>query len=79
MKNAPKTRTSAQRYNARMEKIWNTYKGIEESRKDLLPTISDYSFFLDEVEKKMKISRDEARNKYGKYTYSQWKKLLKLA
>jgi len=32
MKNTPKTRTSAQRYNARMEKIWNNCRRIEAER-----------------------------------------------
>lgn len=79
MKNQAKTRTSAQRLNARYDKIWDTYKQIENAKKDLLPTISEYSYFLDEAEKKLKITRDEARDKYGKYSYGQWKKLLKLS
>ncbi len=73
-----KTRTGAQRYNARMDKIWDTYHKQEAARKDLLPTCTDYSFFLDKAVEKLKISRDEARDQYGKYTYGQWKELLKL-
>jgi len=45
---------------------------------DTLPTCSDYKRYLDEAEKQLKISRQEARNKYGQFTYGQWKELLKL-
>ncbi len=41
-----------------------------------LPTISVYSKCLDMAEQKFNISRDEARNKYGKFTTEQWDKLL---
>lgn len=44
----------------------------------MLPTISEYSSFLDRAMNKFNISRDEARNKYGKYTEEQWRELLKI-
>jgi len=43
---------------------------------DILPTCSDYKQYLDEAVKMLKISRDEARSKYGQFTYGQWKQLL---
>lgn len=77
--NMPKTRTGAQRLNAAYDKIWDRYKAQEAARKDLLPTCTDYAYFLDEAVKRLKISRDEARSKYGQYTYGQWKELLGVA
>jgi len=43
---------------------------------DILPTCEDYKRYLDEAVKQLKISREEARSKYGKFTYKQWKQLL---
>ena len=70
--------TKAQRHNAMMERVYAKYHEIENSKKDFLPTISEYSFFLDKAEEKLKITRDQARDLYGRYTYGQWKELLKL-
>ena len=70
--------TKAERHNRMMDKVFNTYRQQEEAKKDFLPTISEYSYFLDEAQKRLNITRDEARNKYGKYTHGQWKELLKL-
>jgi len=70
--------TAAQRYNKRMDDIFNTYHAQQEAIKDYLPTCTQYTHFLDEAVKRLKISRDEARTKYGKYTHGQWKELLKL-
>ena len=36
-----------------------------------------YKKFLDEAVLKFKISIEEARKKYGLYTYGQWQELLK--
>jgi hypothetical protein len=46
--------------------------------KDLgwFPTCADYAEYLSLAEKKFGISRDEARDKYGGYTYRQWEALL---
>ena len=70
--------TKAERHNRMMDKVFNTYRQQQEAKKDFLPTISEYSHFLDEAQKRLNITRDEARNKYGKYTHGQWKELLKL-
>jgi len=70
--------TKAQRHNKMLDDTFNKYYAIEAAKKDFLPTISTYSYFLDEAEKRFKITRDEARDKYGKFTYGQWKELLKL-
>ena len=40
------------------------------------PTCSDYSRLLDLITRKRRISRDEARDLYGGYSYGQWKELL---
>ena len=45
--------------------------------KDILPTCYDYKKFLNEAVLKFDISINEARKKYGLYTYGQWQKLLK--
>lgn len=71
--------TGAERYNKRMNAIWENYHRQEFARKDLLPTCTDYAYFLNESVNRLKISIDEARDKYGLYTYGQWKELLKLA
>lgn len=71
--------TGVQRRNKRYDAIWDAYKKQEEARKDLLPTCTDYSFYLDKAVEKMKITKDEARSKYGQYTYGQWKQLLGLS
>ena len=42
-----------------------------------LPTCADYKNFLNQAILKFNISIDEARNKFGLYTYGQWQKLLK--
>jgi hypothetical protein len=70
--------TKAQRHNKMFEDTFERYRKQEAARKDILPTCTDYSFFLDKAVEKLKITRDEARDQYGKYTYGQWKELLKL-
>jgi hypothetical protein len=70
--------TKAQRHNKMLEDTFNTYYKQQEGKKDFLPTISEYSFFLDKAQEKFKITRNEARDKYGKFTHGQWKELLKL-
>jgi hypothetical protein len=37
-----------------------------------------YGRYLEIAEEKLNITKDEARNKYGLYTVSEWEKLLKL-
>jgi hypothetical protein len=36
----------------------------------------DYSALLPVAERKFGITRDEARDRYGNFTYAQWKELL---
>lgn len=70
--------TKAQRHNKMLDDVFNTYHKQEEAKKDFLPTITEYSYFLDKAESKFNITRNEARDKYGKFTHGQWKELLKL-
>lgn len=71
--------TGAQRRNKQYDKIWDGYHKREAERKDLLPTVTDYAYYLDKAVEKLKITKDEARDQYGLYTYGQWKELLQLA
>jgi hypothetical protein len=43
---------------------------------NLIPTIKDYTHFLECATKKFNIDINSARNLYGKFTYLQWHKLL---
>ncbi len=44
---------------------------------DTLPTVMDYSNFLNQIQTHKNISRDEARTMYGQFTYTEWYELLK--
>jgi hypothetical protein len=66
--------TKSQRYNRKLDEIFNTYKQQQVS----LPPCHLYSRFLEIAEEKLKITKDEARDKYGLYTIEEWEKLLKL-
>ncbi len=66
--------TRAERHNRMLEKTFSQYRQHQES----LPTCHLYSSFLDIAVEKLGITRDEARDKYGKYTVAEWEKLLKL-
>lgn len=68
--------TKAQRLNKSYDAIWDAYEKDREATKDLLPTCSHYSHYLSKAVEKFKISIDEARSKYGQYTYGQWRDLL---
>ena len=70
--------TAAEKHNKMMGGVFDKYHQIKRDRKDILPTCTDYGFFLDKAQERLKISRDEARKKYGQFTYGQWKELLKL-
>lgn len=50
--------------------------GIGGANDHLLPTVSEYSRYLDIAQNKFGISREQARKRYGQYTIGQWKKLL---
>ena len=43
---------------------------------DVSPSCLDYKNLLERVEKRGKISREVVRERYGKFTYAQWKELL---
>ena len=70
--------TKSERYNKMLHDTFETYRKQQYARKDTLPTCNEYSYFLDEAVKRLKISIDEARDKYGLFNYGQWKELLKL-
>ncbi|MBP7846041.1 MAG: hypothetical protein KA007_01245 [Candidatus Pacebacteria bacterium] len=70
--------TGAQRRNKQYNEIWSKYHEIEAAKKDFLPTCTEYAYFLDKAVEKLKISKDEARDKYGSFTYGQWKELLQV-
>jgi hypothetical protein len=70
--------TKAQRHNKMLNDTFETYRKQQEAKKDLLPTCQEYSFFLDKAVEKLKITIDEARSKFGLFTYGQWKETLGL-
>ena len=70
--------TAAQKHNRMMDRVFDTYHKIEATKKDILPSCTKYSFFLDKAVSKYKISRDDARSRFGQFTHGQWKKLLQL-
>ena len=43
---------------------------------DKMPTIMDYQKLLNIASRKFNLSINKCRDKFGQYTYSQWKKLL---
>ena len=70
--------TKSQRHNKMLNDTFETYRKQQATKKDLLPTCSEYTFFINKCIDKFKISIDEARNKYCLYTYGQFKELLNL-
>ena len=70
--------TKSERHNKMLHDTFENYYKQQAAKKDILPTCTEYSYFLEQAEIRLKISRDEARNKYGLFTYGQWKELLKL-
>jgi hypothetical protein len=70
--------TRAQRHNKMLDDTFETYRKQQAAKKDFLPTCTEYAYFLDKAVEKLKITKDEARSKYGLCTYGQWKELLKL-
>lgn len=70
--------TKAQRHNKMLEDTFNNYYKQEAAKKDFLPTITEYSFFLSKAVEKFNITINDARDRYGLYTYGEWKELLKL-
>lgn len=70
--------TKAQRHNRMLNDVFDTYKQQQQAKRDLLPTCSEYSFFLGKAQEILKITINEARTMYGQFTYGQWKELLQL-
>lgn len=46
--------------------------------KTTIPTVFDYANFLSIVCERFNITLNEARRRYGLYTYEQWNKLLEI-
>lgn len=44
---------------------------------DTLPTVLHYGEYLSTICKLEGITRNQAREKYGQFTYSQWNEILK--
>jgi hypothetical protein len=71
------------------QEVLNMKKVIKEAQKFLtetlrqinlknkLPSVSMYTKYLEAAVQKLGISKDEARNRFGLYTISQWEELLK--
>jgi len=66
--------TKAEKHNRMLDRVFDNYNEHQKS----LPCVHLYSRYLDIATEKLNISRDDARNKYGKYTVGQWEELLKL-
>jgi hypothetical protein len=49
-----------------------------EKESEFSPTCMDYSNLLCYAQRKFGIDRDTARDRYGGYTYGQWKILLEV-
>lgn len=59
------------------KKLNSDYKKVGNSTyADKLPTAMDYRKALDEIIEKKRLNPDEARRKYGQFTYAQWEKEL---
>jgi hypothetical protein len=56
------------------EAFWKRVHSDDEA--DFSPTVMDYDRLLDLATKKERISREEARERYGSCTYGQWRALL---
>lgn len=69
-----KTHIGAQRYNNRLNKIFDHYAKHQES----LPPCHLYGRFIQIAVEKLNVSETEARSKYGNYTVKEWEKLLSL-
>lgn len=46
--------------------------------KNKLPSVSMYTKYLEDAVQKLGITKEEARNRFGLYTISQWEALLSL-
>jgi hypothetical protein len=68
--------TRSERHNKMLHDTFEFYRKSEEAKKNNPPSCTEYDFFLNKSVEKLKISIDEAKSKYGQYTYGQWKELL---
>lgn len=59
-----------------LKKILDRRNRTGNSYSDKLPTAMDYRKALDEIIEKKNLNPDEARRKYGQFTYAQWEKEL---
>ena len=66
--------TRAEKHNRMLDKTFDFYHQHQAS----IPTCILYSRFLELAEEKFGITKDEARDKYGKYTVAEWEKLIGL-
>lgn len=66
--------TKAEKYNRNLHKIFDDYRKHQES----IPNGHLYDRFLEIAEEKLKITKEQARKKYGLYTVKQWQELLNL-
>jgi hypothetical protein len=66
--------TKSERHNRMLNKTFDFYKQHQES----LPGCHLYGRYLEIAEEQLKITKEEARNKYGSYTVKEWEALLKL-
>ena len=69
-----KTQLGAQRYNNRMNKIFEGYMKHQQTQ----PEGHLLNRFIEIAGEKLNISADQARDAYGQYTVQQWEQLLKL-
>ena len=66
--------TKSERHNRMLNKTLDHYRSHQES----LPSCHLYGRFLEIAEETLRITKNEARSKYGLYTVKQWEQLLKL-
>lgn len=51
---------------------------MERQNPEQLPTVMLYADLLSEAQRKFRITREQARERYGMYTNQQWLELLNL-
>ena len=70
--------TKAERHNRMLNNAFDTYHRQQLEKRDFLPTISEYSHFLDEAVKRLKITRDEARNQKADQVFKLTRQRIQL-
>jgi hypothetical protein len=66
--------TKSEKHNRMLNETFDFYRQHQSS----LPSCHLYARFLEIAKEKLKITKEEARDKYGLYTVAEWEKLLKL-